>query len=119
MRRLVLGLAGTLVAGVLCLTPTAAHATQSTLCAGKSVAETAICDPGWAADMNVMHWRMYRGHNCTNYVAWRLTRDGVAQPNFLLGSAGSWAGRAKKRGVPVDSVPSVGAVGTWPGRSHV
>jgi hypothetical protein len=118
VRRLLLGLAGTLVAGVLSLTPSAAHA-ETTLCTGKSFDETMKCDPGWAVNMMFMHWRMYRGHNCTNYVAWRLTRDGVQEPNYLLGNARSWADRAKRHGVPVNSTPQVGAVGTWSGRNHV
>ena len=118
MRRLVLGLAGTLVAGVLSLTPSAAHA-ETTLCSGRSFDETMKCDPGWAVNMMFMHWRMYRGHNCTNYVAWRLTRDGVPEPNYRLGNARYWADRAKKHGVPVNSTPQVGAAGTWPGRNHV
>lgn len=89
------------------------------MCVGKSFSETMACDPGWAVNMMFMHWRMYRGHNCTNYVAWRLSKDGVPEPNFLLGNAGSWASRAKKHGIPVDSTPEAGAAGTWPGRNHV
>jgi len=118
VRKLLLGLAGTLVAGVLSLTPSAAHA-ETTLCSGKSFDETMACDPGWAVNMMFMHWRMYRGHNCTNYVAWRLTRDGVEEPNYLLGNARSWADRAERHGVPVNKTPQVGAVGTWSGRNHV
>ena len=118
MRRLLLGLAGTLVAGVLSLTPSAAHA-ETTLCSGKSFDQVMKCDPGWAVNMMFMHWRMYRGHNCTNYVAWRLTRDGVQEPSYLLGNARSWADRAKRHGVPVSTTPQVGAVGAWPGRNHI
>jgi surface antigen len=118
VRRLLLGLAGTLVAGVLSLTPTAAHA-ETTMCSGRSFDDTMKCDPGWAVNMMFMHWRMYRGHNCTNYVAWRLTRDGVQEPGYLLGNARSWADRAKRHGVPVTTTPEVGAVGTWSGRNHV
>lgn len=118
MRRLLLGLAGTLVAGVLSLTPSAAHA-ETTLCSGKSFDDTMKCNPGWAVNMMFMHWRMYRGHNCTNYVAWRLTRDGVPEPGYRLGNARYWADRAKRNGVPVNSTPQAGAVGTWPGRNHV
>lgn len=118
MRRLLLGLAGTLIAGMLSLTPSAAYA-ETTLCVGKTFKETLACDSGWAVNMMFMHWRMYRGHNCTNYVAYRLGRDGVQEPNYLLGSARSWAGRAKSHGVPVDSSPEAGAAGTWPGRNHV
>ncbi|HUP99497.1 MAG TPA: CHAP domain-containing protein, partial [Aeromicrobium sp.] len=118
MRRLVVGLAGALAAGVISLTPTAAHA-ETTLCTGKSFNQTYACDPGWAVNMMFMHWRMYRGHNCTNYVAWRLTRDGVAEPAYRLGNAISWASRAKSHGVPVNTTPAAGAVGTWSGRNHV
>jgi surface antigen len=113
-----MGVAGALMAGVLSLTPSAAHA-ETTLCVGKSFKETYACDPGWAVNMMFMHWRMYRGHNCTNYVAWKLTVDGVPEPNYLLGSASSWASRAKSHGVRVDSTPEAGAVGTWSGRNHV
>ncbi len=118
MRRLLLGLAGTLVAGMLSLTPSPAHA-DTTVCTGKSFDDVMKCDPGWAVNMMFMHWRMYRGHNCTNYVAWRLTRDGVPEPKYLLGNARSWADRAKRHGVPVNSTPQVGAVGAWSGRNHI
>lgn len=106
------------MAGGLSLVPMSAHA-ETTLCVGTSVKSTMKCDPGWAANMMFMHWRMYRGHNCTNYVAYRLGRDGVPEPSYLLGNASSWAGRAAKHGVPVDKTPEVGAVGAWSGRNHV
>jgi surface antigen len=118
VRRLLLGLAGVLLTGVVTVIPSAAHA-ETTLCVGTDVKSTMKCDPGWGVNMMFMHWRMYRGHNCTNYVAWRLTRDGVPEPSYLLGNAVDWAGRAKSHGVPVDSTPEVGAVGAWSGRNHV
>jgi surface antigen len=118
VRRLRLGLAGVLLTGVMSVLPSAAHA-ETTLCVGTDVKSTMKCDPGWAVNMMFMHWRMYRGHNCTNYVAWRLTRDGVPEPSYLLGNAVDWAGRAKSHGVPVDSTPEVGAVGAWSGRNHI
>lgn len=118
MRRLLVGLAGALVSGVLALTPSAAQA-ETTLCVGSSFKDTYACDPGWAVNMMFMHWRMYRGHNCTNYVAWRLTRDGVAEPPYLLGNANTWASRAQNNGVAVNTTPAVGAVGAWPGRNHI
>jgi surface antigen len=119
VRSLVSGLAAALVAALaVALTPTAAHA-ETTLCSGTSFSQTAACDPAWAVNMTFMHWRMYAGHNCTNYVAWRLSVDGVPQPSYRLGNARDWAPRAKSHGVPVNSTPAVGAVGTWPGRNHV
>ena len=119
VRSLVSGLAAALVAALaVALTPTAAHA-ETTLCSGTSFSQTAACDPAWAVNMTFMHWRMYSGHNCTNYVAWRLSVDGVPQPKYLLGNARDWAPRAKSHGVPVTNTPAVGAVGAWPGRNHV
>ena len=94
-------------------------AAQTLICSGVSVSQVQKCDTGWAANMAFMHWRMYGGHNCTNYVAYRLGRDGVPEPPYLLGNANTWASRAKSHGVRVDGTPEVGAVGAWPGRNHV
>jgi surface antigen len=110
-------LAATLV--ILTGPTTSPAAAQTTICSGVSVKEVQKCDTGWAANMSFMHWRMYGGHNCTNYVAYRLGRDGVAEPPYLLGNANTWASRAKSHGVRVDGTPEVGAVGAWPGRNHI
>ncbi|MGH3456811.1 CHAP domain-containing protein [Aeromicrobium sp.] len=106
--------AATLVA----VAPTAAVG-ATVLCSGVSTRDVAKCDSGWAANMHFMHWRMYSGHNCTNYVAYRLKRDGVPMPSYRLGNADTWAPNAKRNGVRVDSTPTVGAVGAWPGRRHI
>ena len=121
MRRFGSSLAAVLVATTFVLTgpPMSPAAAQTTICSGVSVKEVQKCDPGWAANMHFMHWRMYSGHNCTNYVAYRLKRDGVPQPSYRLGNADTWAPNAKKHGVRVDSKPEVGAVGAWPGRRHI
>ncbi len=120
MRKLGSSLAAVLVASALILSgPSSPAAAQTLLCSGVSVKDVQKCDPGWAANMHFMHWNMYSGHNCTNYVAYRLKRDGVSQPSYRLGNADTWAPNAKKHGVRVDSKPEVGAVGAWPGRRHV
>lgn len=108
--------AATVVLAGLTTSPAAA---QTLICSGVSVRDVAKCDPGWAANMHFMHWRMYSGHNCTNYVAYRLKRDGVPEPTYRLGNADTWAPNAKRHGVRVDGTPAVGAVGAWPGRRHV
>ena len=118
VRTVLSGFLAALVAASVVLAPTPAHA-ETTLCIGKSFTETAKCDPAWAVNMTFMHWRMYAGHNCTNYVAWRLSVDGVTQPSYRLGNAGSWASAAKRHGVPVNGTPAAGSVATWPGRNHV
>jgi surface antigen len=120
-RRLGAFLAAVLVAAAVLMTgpATSPAAAQTTICSGVSIKDVQKCDPGWAANMHFMHWNMYSGHNCTNYVAYRLKRDGVPQPPYRLGNADTWAPNAKKHGVLVDGKPEVGAVGAWPGRRHV
>lgn len=105
-------------AALVAVAPTPAVG-ATVLCSGVSVKDVAKCDSGYAANMHFMHWRMYPGHNCTNYVAYRLKRDGVPMPSYRLGNADTWAPNAKRNGVRVDSKPEVGAVGAWPGRRHI
>lgn len=76
------------------------------------------CDGGlWQAARGaaneISYWGMGAGHNCTNYVAWKLISNGVTRPNIGLGDAGEWAGSAVSNGVKVDSVPAIGAVAQW------
>jgi hypothetical protein len=52
------------------------------------------------------------GNNCTNYVAYRLARNGVAQQSGL-GNGGSWAANAKRRGFRVDRTPATGSIAQW------
>lgn len=76
------------------------------------------CDNGlWKAARGeaneISYWGANPGHNCTNYVAWRLIGDGVEQPPTRPGNANTWAERAITDGFLVDSVPEVGAVAQW------
>jgi len=91
------------------------------ICTGKTTAQVAKCDTsGYAAVMDKMHWRMYAGHNCTNYVAYRLQRNGVPEPRILMGNARDWHTNAKKLGYVVDNRPAVGAIAQWSkAASHV
>jgi surface antigen len=65
----------------------------------------------------------YEYRNCTSYVAWKLSTDGVSSSLFKdLGNADQWIGNvAGKAGVVVTRTPSVGAVAVWdsPGVGHV
>nr|WP_275588467.1 CHAP domain-containing protein [Microlunatus panaciterrae] len=58
---------------------------------------------------------MYSGHNCTNYVAYRMITKGVTRSPWGLpgGSAWQWRANAKKAKIKVDTVPTVGAVIQW------
>jgi len=53
------------------------------------------------------------GHNCTNYVAWKLITNGVARPRTNPGNASTWALNAYADGFVVDATPTVGAVAQW------
>lgn len=59
------------------------------------------------------YWGMDPGHNCTNYVAWKLITNRVMRPMTNPGNASTWAERAATDGYRVDSVASVGAVAQW------
>jgi surface antigen len=67
---------------------------------------------GYASANNKMYWRMYAGHNCTNYAAYRMVASGL--PNTRPWSGG---GNATYWGTSVpsltDKVPTVGAVAWW------
>lgn len=93
----------------------------SVICTAKTKAQVAKCDTsGYAAVMDKMHWRMYAGHNCTNYAAYRMQRLGVPEPRILMGNARDWHTNAKKLGYTVNSTPAVGAIGQWSkAASHV
>ena len=59
-----------------------------------------------------MYWRMYSGHNCTNYAAYMMVRSGL--PNTRPWSGG---GNATYWGTSMpritDGTPRVGAVAWW------
>lgn len=90
-----------------------ASATVSYLCSGySSCASKGMSSSGYAAANDVMYWRMYAGHNCTNYVAYRMVESGLPNVRPWDGS-----GNAMYWGVQMssitDSTPAVGAVAWW------
>ena len=61
---------------------------------------------GYSAVYKKAHWNMYGGHNCTNYVAYRLGKRGV--PQFTVpgrGNARYWGEHARTAGYAVDRSP--------------
>jgi surface antigen len=65
------------------------------------------------------------GNNCVNYAAYRLSRNGVPTISGL-GSGGSWASNARKKGYRVDATPTTGSIAQWnygsayaPSQGHV
>jgi surface antigen len=91
----------------------AVFARSSYLCVGyKACGQAGMGAAGYAAANDKMYWRMYAGHNCTNYAAYRMVRSGL--PNQRPWSGG---GNATYWGTSVpsltDKVPAVGAVAWW------
>ncbi len=83
------------------------------LCTGYSGCRNAgYSDAGYGARNDRMYWRMYSGHNCTNYVAYRMIRAGMSaeRPWSGSGMAYNW-GHAMSR--ITDATPTVGAVAWW------
>ncbi len=83
------------------------------LCDGyQQCAERGLGNGGYARVNDRMYWRMYPGHNCTNYVAYRLIKSGLpnTRPWSGSGNATYW-GRYMSR--YTDSTPRVGAIAWW------
>lgn len=55
-------------------------------------------------------------HNCTNYAAYRLARNGASNPGNL-GNATDWDNNAAAKGFRVDGSPVVGSIAQWEGNT--
>jgi surface antigen len=100
------------LAGMLIGTPRA-DATSTLLCKGFSACTSAgYKNFGYSLHYREMWWRMFSGHNCTNYVAYRMVRNGMSSTRPWSGS-----GDARNWGVVFSSktnqTPMVGSVAWW------
>ncbi|WP_232676257.1 CHAP domain-containing protein [Nocardioides sp. R-C-SC26] len=90
-----------------------AQASSTYLCTGyEGCAKAGYPSSGYAARSGQMYWRMYSGHNCTNYAAYRMIQAGMSaeRPWSGSGMAYNW-GYAMSR--ITDKVPAVGAIAWW------
>jgi len=90
-----------------------ASATVTTLCKGYTAcAKAGMGNGGYSSSSRTMWWRMYSGHNCTNYAAYRMVRSGLpnTRPWTGSGNATNW-GSAMSR--ITNSTPAVGSVAWW------
>ena len=110
-----------LLALVLLVVPTTAGrislASSTYLCTGyQGCAAAGYGDAGYRQASSTMYWRMYAGHNCTNYVAYRLIQSGMPDVRPWEGS-----GNASNWGVAMasitDQVPTVGSIAWY--KPHV
>ncbi|MGZ4535814.1 MAG: CHAP domain-containing protein [Nocardioidaceae bacterium] len=90
-----------------------AEAAYNYLCKGYAAcAQAGMSSAGYAAANGTMYWRMYAGHNCTNYAAYRMVQNGMpnVRPWTGDGNATNWG--VANAGL-TDGVPAVGAVAWW------
>jgi surface antigen len=90
-----------------------AQADYVTICTGYvGCKDAGYSNDGYKSTSGTSYWRMYTGHNCTNYVAYRMVRAGL--PNTRPWTGG---GNAEEWGHEMSSItdltPMVGAVAWW------
>lgn len=98
---------------LLALPASPAEAVNRYLCTGYAACQQAgYPHYGYRSAGDRMWWRMYEGHNCTNYVAYRLVKGGMSaeRPWDSTGMAYNW-GVANDH--LRDDVPMVGSVAWW------
>ncbi|MBF4160145.1 CHAP domain-containing protein [Nocardioides acrostichi] len=104
--------------GVPFLAPSPAQADQVALCNGyDGCAAAGYGNSGYAQHNGTMYWNMYAGHNCTNYVAYRMYQAGITsrpQPWNGSGNGYNWGHVLSKY---TDQTPQVGAV-AWFDKYH-
>lgn len=68
--------------------------------------------PQWMAAKDVSYWGQTAGHNCTNYVAWRLSSANI--PKFTgSGSAHAWGSFAESADFDISDTPVVRSIAWW------
>jgi surface antigen len=104
------------LAGVAAPAPAHALTWRAPLCSEFVGCNAAgLSNAGYQGVYTQSFWYMYGGHNCTNYVAYRLQQDGIAR--FVRaghGNAWQWGSEARLAGIAVDKkTPRPGDVAWW------
>lgn len=106
-----------LVVGSLALVATVMPSTAGTL----PVASTYLCtgysgcaaagygNAGYRQASGTQYWRMYTGHNCTNYVAYRLIQNGMPNTRPWQGNGDAWYWGVAMASI-TDQTPRVGSI---------
>lgn len=98
---------------LVAVTPVPALAASSYLCHGYTpCAAQGYSHAGYQQAAKQKYWLMYAGHNCTNYVAYRMVSQGLpnSRPWSGTGNAYNWG---KANAAKTDLTPVVGGVAWW------
>lgn len=110
---LLAGLLAVLAPAVPVVSAPSAGASSAYLCTGYSrCADAGYSHAGYASRSNKMYWRMYSGHNCTNYVAYRMIQAGMSTERPWSGTGNAYNWGLARRDI-TDQKPAVGAVAWW------
>ena len=91
-----------------------AHARLTTLCTGYAgCTQAGYTDHGYGAVSSTMYWQQYGGHNCTNYVAYRMITTNKMSPTKPWNGRGNAYTWGHYNAAITDGVPAVGAVAWW------
>ncbi|GAB2979074.1 CHAP domain-containing protein [Nocardioides montaniterrae] len=104
--------------GLTFVTPPAAHADTgwTNTCVSPNYGYDCVAWTGYHGQSTWGYPVDSRGHNCTNYAAYRLAQAGAANPGNL-GNATDWDNNAAAKGFTVDHNPAVGSVAQWEGNT--
>ncbi len=107
-----LGVLLAVVVSVLGPVPTS-QASITYLCTGYDrCKDEGYSNAGYKRANHRMYWRMYSGHNCTNYAAYRMVRSGMSNERPWSGSGNAMYWGTEMRRI-TDDKPMVGAVAWW------
>lgn len=107
-----------LTIGVLTLisVPASNAATASTtLC---SSTKYSVCinagypDYSYGSKSSTSYWNQYAGHNCTNYVAYRLIQNGMSTTKPWSKSGNAWTWGTYNKSI-TNSTPALGSIAWW------
>jgi surface antigen len=93
--------------------PPPSGAASTYLCTGYTgCANAGYSHAGYATKGSTMYWRMYGGHNCTNYAAYRMVQAGMpnVRPWSGDGDATNWGYAMRDI---TDTTPTVGSIAWW------
>jgi len=93
-----------------------ASAAAATLCKGyEGCADYGMTNHGYAAKNKNMYWRMYGGHNCTNYAAYLMVKAGMSNVRPWSNATGNAAGWGVGLKSKTNSTPGIGSIAWWKG----